>query len=79
MGLLNLDLKTITYLQSEAEFHRARRRGFWVYFVQDGHHRVSVVSYLGWSTLQAYVTVWPSLPSGAEDLASQSQARKGDN
>ena len=28
-----------------------------VYFVQNGHHRVSVASYLGWQTIQAYVTI----------------------
>jgi hypothetical protein len=26
------------------------------YFVQDGHHRVSVATYLGWSTIQAHIT-----------------------
>jgi hypothetical protein len=149
MGLLNLDLKNITYIQSEAEFNRARAKGFWEivssrvtrhcphllpfeevtqnlqpsqiiylglqdilikdivgsagrqrdftrrffpslndergkerwrtiytlavsgagfppvelyqvgaeYFVQNGHHRISVASYLGWPTIQAYVTV----------------------
>lgn len=30
------------------------------YFVQNGHHRVSVATYLGWQTIQAYVTVLPS-------------------
>lgn len=30
-----------------------------VYFVEDGHHRVSVASYLGWQTLQAHVTEIP--------------------
>jgi len=44
-----------------------------VYFVQDGHHRVSVASYLGWSTIQADVTVWPSIPIGAADLVGQPQ------
>ena len=160
-----MDLKTMIYIQSEAEFSRARRRGFWesmhglatghpsyllpfdevikglpapptldlglqdiplkyiggsagrtrdfthhfmplmsdergkerwrtiyylavsgagfppvevsqlgsLYFVQDGHHRVSVARYLGWSTIQAYVTGWPSLPGGAADLMGQSQ------
>ena len=149
MVLLNLDLKNITYIQSEAEFNRARAKGFWEfvgsvvtrrsphllpfeevtqnlqpgqpvflglqdipikdivgstgrqrdftrrffpamhdergkerwrtiytlavcgtgfppvelyqigteYFVQNGHHRISVASYLGWPTIQAYVTV----------------------
>ena len=28
-----------------------------VYFVQNGHHRVSVAKHLGWPTIQAYVTV----------------------
>ena len=28
-----------------------------VYFVQNGHHRVSVATYLGWPTIQAYVMV----------------------
>ncbi len=27
-----------------------------VYFVEDGHHRVSVASHLDWKTVQAYVT-----------------------
>lgn len=27
-----------------------------VYFITDGHHRVSVAQYLGWCTIQAYVT-----------------------
>ena len=27
-----------------------------VYFVMDGHHRASVARYLGWCTIQAYVT-----------------------
>jgi hypothetical protein len=49
------------------------------YFVQNGHHRVSVANYLDWSTIQAYVTVWPSLPSKAVDLAGQPQGRKGVN
>ena len=26
------------------------------YFVKDGHHRVSVARYLGWQTVQAYIT-----------------------
>jgi len=47
-----------------------------VYFVQNGHHRVSVASYLGWSTIQAYVTVWPSIPIGAADLAGRPQRRR---
>src|SRR5262245_6332098 len=160
MALLNLDLNSMIYLQSEAEFHRARRRGFWdnmrslvmgqpphllpfaevirdlptspilelglqdiplesiggsvgraqdftrhfmplrrdeqlrerwrtiytlavsgagfppveiyqlgpLFFVLDGHHRVSVARYLGWPTIQANVTVWPSPPSGTVDL-----------
>ena len=50
-----------------------------VYFVQNGHHRVSVASYLGWPTIQAYVTVWPSIPIGAADLAGQPQQRQGVN
>lgn len=50
-----------------------------VYFVQNGHHRVSVASYLGWSTLQAYVTVCPSTPIGATDLIAQPQRRIGVN
>lgn len=35
------------------------------YFVQNGHHRVSVAAYLGWQTIQAHVTrlsipwTWP--------------------
>jgi hypothetical protein len=144
-----MDLKTITYIQSEAEFNRARGKGFWeimlslvtrrrphllsldalghifqpeqaiyrglrdialrdivgsagryrdftqhfspcagddrskerwrliytlavsgvgfppvelyqlgnIYFVQNGHHRVSVARHLGWTTIQAYVTI----------------------
>jgi hypothetical protein len=163
MELLNLDIKNITYIQSEAEFCRARAKGFWdivrswmtghcphllpfdeivknlqpnqtiyvglrdiilknivgstgrhhdftqhfwpcmsddrskerwrliytlavsgagfppievyqigaVYFVQNGHHRVSVAAYLGWPTIQAYVTVLPSPLSGAADFANQ--------
>lgn len=31
-----------------------------VYFVQNGHHRVSVATYLGWPDIQAYVTVLPA-------------------
>lgn len=31
-----------------------------VYFVQNGHHRVSVAVYLGWPDIQAYVTVLPA-------------------
>ena len=50
-----------------------------VYFVQNGHHRVSVVSYLGWPTIQAHVTVWPTIPIGAADLADPSQHRQGVN
>ena len=50
-----------------------------VYFVQNGHHRVSVASYLSWSTIQADVTVWPSPLIGAADLADQPQWRKGVN
>ena len=30
-----------------------------VYFVKDGHHRLSVAADLGWSTIQAYVTELP--------------------
>lgn len=30
------------------------------YFVQNGHHRVSVATYLGWPDIQAYVTVLPA-------------------
>lgn len=30
-----------------------------VYFVADGHHRVSVARYLNWKTIQAYVTEIP--------------------
>lgn len=144
-----LDLKTMTYIQSEAEFNRAKSRGFWeimfnlmmrrrphllpldqvikaaqleqatyrglqdvrlkqivgsagrqrdfthqfspcagderskerwrliytlavsgtgfppvelyqveeMYFVQNGHHRISVAASLGWPTIQAYVTI----------------------
>jgi hypothetical protein len=169
MALHNLDLNTMIYLQSEAEFHRARSKGFWdslyslvkghsphllpfdevikgvparaalelglqdiplkkvrgsvgrvqdfsrhfmplrrdewakerwrtiytlavsgagfppvevyqlgsLYFVLDGHHRVSVAHYLGWSTLLANVTVWPSPSSGTVDLVDQAQGRKG--
>jgi hypothetical protein len=48
-----------------------------VYFVQNGHHRVSVASYLGWPNIQAYVTALPSpLISGA-DLARHSLRREG--
>jgi hypothetical protein len=50
-----------------------------VYFVQNGHHRVSVAGYLGWPTIQAYVTVWPSSPIGAKDLAGQPEQRIGVN
>lgn len=28
-----------------------------MYFVQNGHHRVSVATYLGWSVIQGYVTL----------------------
>lgn len=27
-----------------------------LYFVEDGHHRVSVANYLGWKTIQAHIT-----------------------
>ncbi len=38
-----------------------------VYFVEDGHHRVSVATYLNWKTIQAYVTEIPlSVSSEAE-------------
>jgi hypothetical protein len=50
-----------------------------MYFVQDGHHRVSVASYLGWSTIQAYVTALPSPLIGTADLAGQPQRWKGGN
>jgi hypothetical protein len=171
MELLNLDLKNIVYIQSEAEFSRAKTKGFWevmgslvtghrphllsfdqfahnlqpqqivyaglqdiptkaiigsagryrdftrhffpslsdergkerwrtiytlavsgagfppvevyqigaVYFVQNGHHRVSVATYLGWTTIQAHVTVLPSLPGEAVDFADQAYGRKGVN
>lgn len=29
------------------------------YFVEDGHHRVSVARYMNWTTIQAYVTTFP--------------------
>ncbi|HXW01303.1 MAG TPA: hypothetical protein VEC93_23025 [Anaerolineae bacterium] len=171
MELLNLDLKNIVYIQSEAEFSRAKTKGFWevmgslvtghrphllsfdefahnlqpqqivyaglqdiptkaiigsagryrdftrhffpslsdergkerwrtiytlavsgagfppievyqietVYFVQNGHHRVSVATYLGWTSIQAHVTVLPSLPGEAVDFADQPYGRKGVN
>jgi hypothetical protein len=155
MEMLGMDVKTITYIQSETEFDRASRRGVWecvlsflngrrqhllalgevteglhvdrtierglydvplreirgsagrnreytrsflprandraskerwrtiytravtgagfppislykigdTYFVEDGHHRVSVARYLGWPTIQAFVTEFVS--SGA--------------
>jgi hypothetical protein len=40
-----------------------------VYFVQNGHHRVSVASYLDWPLIQAYVTALPSPRIGDGDLA----------
>ena len=155
MELLNLNLETITYIQSEAEFNQARKTGFWdvlisllkgrrtrplafdqvveklhleqsnylgledislekitgsagrdqdftfnfwpwtadvagkerwrslyiravtgagfppidlykvgqLYFVKDGHHRVSVARYLNWETIQAHVTELPTSKS----------------
>ncbi len=33
------------------------------YFVEDGHHRVSVVKYLGWGTIQAQVTTLEKSPA----------------
>lgn len=33
-----------------------------VFFVKDGHHRVSVAKYLGWNTIQAYVTEFAPAP-----------------
>jgi hypothetical protein len=48
-----------------------------LYYVQHGHHRVSVAHYLGWPTIQANVTVWPSPPSGTVDLVDQVQGSKG--
>ncbi len=50
-----------------------------MYFVQDGHHRVSVASYLGWSTIQADVTALPSPLIGTADSAGQPRWWKGDN
>jgi hypothetical protein len=50
-----------------------------MFFVQDGHHRVSVASYLGWSTIQAYVTALPSPLIGTADLAGQPQPWKEGN
>jgi hypothetical protein len=171
MELLNLDLKNIVYIRSEAEFSRAKTKGFWevlaslvtghrphllsfdefaknlqpqqlvyaglqdiptkaiigsasryrdftrhffpspsdergkerwrtiytlvvsgvgfppievyqigtIYFVQNGHHRVSVATYLGWTTIQAHVTVLPSLTGQAGDFAEQPYGRKGVN
>jgi hypothetical protein len=29
-----------------------------IYFVRDGHHRISVARALGWKTISAHVTVW---------------------
>lgn len=37
-----------------------------IYFVINGHHRVSVAKYLNWNTIQAYVSELP-LPAEAED------------
>ncbi|GIK38435.1 MAG: hypothetical protein BroJett011_22680 [Chloroflexota bacterium] len=48
-----------------------------MYFVQNGHHRVSVTSYLGWPTIQAYVTVLPSPRIGGADVAGHSLQREG--
>jgi hypothetical protein len=39
-----------------------------VYFVQNGHQRVSVARYLGWPTIQAYVTALPTPLIGDADL-----------
>jgi hypothetical protein len=30
-----------------------------IYFVEDGHHRISVARYLSWSVIQAHVTEIP--------------------
>jgi hypothetical protein len=48
-----------------------------VYFVQNGHHRVSVACHLGWPTIQADVIVWSSPLIGSADLAHHLQQQKG--
>lgn len=50
-----------------------------IYFVQNGHHRVSVARYLGWLTIQAYVTALPPPLIGNADVAGQPQRWKGVN
>lgn len=50
-----------------------------MYFVQNGHHRVSVASYLGWPTIQAYVTALPSPLIGLVDLANPFHQPQGGN
>ena len=38
------------------------------YFIQNGHTRASVAAYLGWSTIQAYVTLLPGPQSELQIL-----------
>lgn len=49
------------------------------YFVQNGHHRVSVAKYLRWPTIQAFVIIFPPPLIGAADLADPSQRGRGGN
>lgn len=42
-----------------------------MYFVQNGHHRVSVATYLGWPIIQGYVTVLPVSLSGGVPFTYQ--------
>lgn len=50
-----------------------------VYFVEDGHHRVSVATYLHWKTIQAYVTEIPiNVSNEAEFYECVNHAREID-
>ncbi len=48
------------------------------YFVQNGHHRVSVAAYLGWKSIQAHVTLLSIPWKWPVELEEQSHHRKGD-
>jgi hypothetical protein len=49
------------------------------YFVEDGHHRVSVARYLGWETIQANVTKLHLSPACDPALKHQLELCKGVN
>jgi hypothetical protein len=49
------------------------------YFIQNGHERASVAAYLGWPTIQAYVTLLPGPQPGLQILPPNpiNQLRQG--